>query len=274
MDCATAFQLIARDCLAKMDAQRLGTIAGNEEALHQTRVAISQLRAAVAFFAPMTSDAAWPNIESEIEWLYAILGEARDADVMAALLRRKRYRKWAKQVGAHDPMERSRLYHRVAACMRSARFRRLTAELSRWVERGPWLMRQDESAQRHRAVPLKAYRQQKLKRWHAGLVRKGRGLAAMGDKPRHRFRLKGKRYRYALESLNGICAASDRTRLRRLQKPVRDLQRALGDLRDLQRLRHIGTSPSRPPGYREHKKELLADAGEAFRGIKQTPPIL
>ncbi|HEY4203702.1 MAG TPA: CHAD domain-containing protein [Xanthobacteraceae bacterium] len=274
MDCATAFQLIARECLAKMDAQRLGTIAGDAEALHQMRVAISQFRAAVAFFAPMTSDATMAKRESELEWVYAILGDARDADVMAALIRRKRYRKWAQQVGARDPKERDRLYRLVVACMRSARFQRLTGALSRWVERGPWLTRQDQDAQRRKEMLLTTSRQPKLKRWHASLVRKGRGLASMGDKSRHRFRLKGKRYRYVLESLSAICPPSDRAQLRRLQQPMKDLQRALGDLRDLQRLRHIGTSPSRPPGYRKHKKELLAEAREAFRDIKQTPPIL
>jgi hypothetical protein len=74
--------------------------------------------------------------------------------------------------------------------------------------------------------------------------------------------------------LSGICPAGERAKLRQLQKPAKRLQRALGDLRDLQRLRRIGTAPSRPPGYREQKKRLLAAARVAFRGIKQSLPAL
>jgi hypothetical protein len=40
------------------------------------------------------------------------------------------------------------------------------------------------------------------------------------------------------------------------------------------RPRRIGTAPSRPPGYREQKKRLLAAARVAFRGIKQSLPAL
>jgi CHAD domain-containing protein len=278
MDCATAFQLVARDCLAKVEAQRLGIIAGDAEALHQARIAMSRFRAAVAFFAPMTSDmtsdAAWPKLKNELAWVYAILGDARDADVMAALARRKRYRAWAQRVGAHDSTEHRKLHRRVAACMRSARFRRLMDALSRWVEGGPWMMRQDQGARRRRAAPLKTYSQRQLERWRARVIRKGRGLATMGAESRHRLRIKVKRYRYVLESLSGICPAGERATLRQLQKPAKRLQRALGDLRDLQRLRHIGTAPSRPLGYREQKKRLLAAARLAFSAIKQSRPIL
>ena len=89
MDCAAAFQAVARDCLAHLQTQWSQTIAGDAEALHQMRVAISRLRAAVAFFAPMTSDATWPKLKRELVWLNALLGDARDADVLAALNVRK-----------------------------------------------------------------------------------------------------------------------------------------------------------------------------------------
>jgi hypothetical protein len=48
------------------------------------------------------------------------------------------------------------------------------------------------------------------------------------------------------------------------------LQRALGDLRDLQRLRHIGASS--PPGYAKQKERLLAAARAAWRDLKS--PLL
>jgi CHAD domain-containing protein len=275
MDCATAFQLVARDCLAKMKAQRRGTVAGDAEALHQMRVAIARFRAMVAFFAVMTSDAMWPKLAEDLAWLYAMLGDARDADVMAALAQRKRYRKWAARAGVQDAKECDRLHRHVIAGVGSARFRRLMEGLSRWIEHGPWLTRRDGVGPRSRAGPLKPYCRQRLKSRRARLIRKGRHLADMSARQRHRLRLKAKRYRYVLEALNGIFPAGDRAKLRRLHTPAKLLQQALGDLRDLQRLRHIGAaSPRRPPGYRKRKRRLLKAAHAALREIERPFPVL
>lgn len=268
MDCATAFQAMARDCLVRLQAQCLGTIAGDAEALHQMRVAISRLRAAVAFFAPMTSDATWPKLKQELAWLYALLGDARDADVMAALAQNKRYRKWAADIVAHDDNNHARLYRRVVAGLRSKRFQRLMDALSRWVERGPWLTRRDDDIERRRVKSLRSYCQRQLELWRARLIRKGRRLAEMGGKRRHRLRIKVKRYRYVLEAMGDICPPAARIKLRRLHKPAKGLQRSLGDLRDLQCLRRIGASSRKPPGYAKRKKQLLASAHAAWRDLK------
>lgn len=271
MDCTTAFQAMTRDCLARMQAQRLGTIAGDAGALHQMRMAITRVRAAVEFFAPMTSDATWPKLKTELKWFHALLGDARDADVMSALVHRKRYRKWAASIVAHDRKGYDRLYRRVAAGLRSKRFGRLMDALTRWVERGPWLMHRDDDTRR-RAELLRAYCQRRLECWRTRLIRKGRRLATMDGKRRHNLRIKVKRYRYVLEMLGDICPPAARAPLRHLLKPAKWLQRALGDLRDLQRLRRIGASSRRPPGYAKQKERLLAAARAAWRDLKS--PLL
>lgn len=267
MDCVTAFQGIARDCLVRMQAQRLGTIAGDAEALHQMRMAITRLRAAVVFFAPMTSDAAWPKLKKELKWLHALLGDARDADVMSALVHHKRYRKWAVRIVARDDNSHDRLYRGVAAGLRSKRFGQLMDALTQWVERGSWLMRRDDDTRR-RAESLRAYCQRTLERWRTRLIRKGRRLATMGGERRHSLRIKVKRYRYVLEALGDICPSAARAPLRHLLKPAKRLQRALGDLRDLQRFRRIRAASRKPPGYAKQKQRLLAAAHAAWRDLK------
>lgn len=263
VDCAAAFQSIARDCVAKLQAQRLRTIAGDAEALHQMRVAISRLRAVVAFFPGPTSDPAWPRLEKELAEVYAVLGNARDADVIAALAHRKRYRAWAARAGADAAAKDDELHRRVMKVLRSARFRRLMEGLSGWIEHGPWTDREAPAA----------YCQPRLERWRKRLIRKGRRLADMGAKPRHRLRLKAKRYRYVLEALSEIGPAGTRAMLRRMHKPAKQLQRALGDLRDLQRLRRIGAAVSRPPGYRKRKAQFLKAAAAALRDLAHAPPM-
>ncbi len=98
LDCAAAFQKIALDCVASIKAHHSGACAGDAEAVHQIRVAITRLRAAVAFFAPIVVDAEWLRLKKEIAWLNGSLGAARDSDVVVEYARRKRYRAWAQHM--------------------------------------------------------------------------------------------------------------------------------------------------------------------------------
>jgi CHAD domain-containing protein len=271
-DCGTAFQAAARDCLSAMEVQHLGTVAGDTEALHQMRVAISRFRAIVAFFKPMTFDTAWPKLKKELAWVNARLGQARDADVMAALAQRKRYRKWALHGRVNDTWNRDRLYRRAVATLRSSRFRQLMDALSRWVECGPWQTRRDDNAQRRRERFLELYSREKLERWRRRLIRKGRRLSDMGSHRRHCLRIKTKRYRYVLEILGDLFPPGARKRLYRLLRSAKRVQRTLGDLRDLQRLRRLASPSLRPPGYRKQKERLLAATRGALHEL--APPLL
>ena len=111
LDCATAFQKIALDCVAKVRLHHSSACAGDAEAVHQIRVAMTRLRAAVSFFAPITVDAEWQRLKKETAWLNGPLGAARDSDVIVEYASRERYRAWAQRViGAKkDTAARSRV---------------------------------------------------------------------------------------------------------------------------------------------------------------------
>src|SRR5439155_393447 len=70
LDWAAAFRSIALDCTARIAAHHSSACAGDAEAVHQIRVAITRLRAAVSFFAPMTVDSEWSRLKKEIAWLH------------------------------------------------------------------------------------------------------------------------------------------------------------------------------------------------------------
>ena len=125
LDCATAFQKIARDCVTSIKAHHSGARAADAEAVHQIRVAITRLRAAVAFFGPIVVDAEWLRLKKEIAWLNVSLGAARDSDVSMEYARRKRYQAWAeREIG--DDLDRRRVqdHRRLLRCLRSSRFQR------------------------------------------------------------------------------------------------------------------------------------------------------
>jgi CHAD domain-containing protein len=279
LDCATAFQKIALGCVTSIKAHHACASAGDAEAVHQIRVAITRLRAAVAFFAPVVVDAEWLRLKKEIAWLNVSLGAARDSDVVVDYARRKQYRTWAQSIiGERLDRNQTRDHRRLGRCLRATRFQRLIAALSSWIEQGSWLARWEQRVRDNDAEPLGAYCDHELNRWRKRLIRKGRQLENLDASRRHQLRIKVKRFRYMLEALTETVPVRDRGEFRHLHRPTKRLQRTLGDLRDLTRFAGLAVVPpaadgkrreKHPPGYRRRKEKLLSAATEAYRSLKQ-----
>ena len=275
-DCATAFQKIALDCVAAIEAHHGSACAGDAEAVHQIRVAITRLRAAVAFFASIVVDAKWLRLKKEIAWLNGALGAARDSDVVVEYARRKRYRAWAQaMIGEQLEQRQTRDHRRLVRYLRSARTQRLVAAMAHWIRQGTWL---ESYKRREDAEALQSYCAHELNRWHERLVRKGRHLKTLGASRRHRLRIRVKRFRYMLEALTETVDLWGRNEWRHLHRPAKRLQRALGDMRDLERFAGYadgspqaknGTRGSKhPPGYRHQREQLFGVAVAAHRDLK------
>jgi len=144
-----------------------------------------------------------------------------------------------------------------------------------WIRQGPWLERYKR---RKDAEALQSYCAGELDRWHERLVRKGRHLKTLSASRHHRLRIKAKRFRYMLEALRETIALLGRSEFHRLHRPAKRLQRALGDMRDLERFAGLaGGSPQaendnpgkkHPPGYAHRRDKLLGDAIAAHRDLK------
>jgi CHAD domain-containing protein len=272
MDCATAFQKVAQGCVAVIKAHHGSACAGDAEAVHRIRVAITRLRAAVSFFAPIAVDAEWLRLKEEIVWLNTSLGATRDSDVMVEYASRKRYQAWAdRAIGERIRRRRGQDHRRLVRCLRSARTRRLIAALSVWIRQGPWLARWEAAARRGDAEPLQAYCERELNRRREQLIRKGKHLPSLNATRRHRLRIRAKRFRYMLEALTDVVAVRARSEIRDLHGAAKRLQRTLGDLRDLKRFSGLSRSAdkSRPPGYRHQRDKLIGAAARAWRDLKQ-----
>jgi CHAD domain-containing protein len=272
MDCAAVFRKIAQDCIAGIKARHGSACAGDAAAVHRIRVAITRLRAAVSFFAPIAVDAEWLRLKQEIAWLNVSLGAARDSGVMMKYATRRRYQAWTGRViGADLDRRRTQDHRQLVRCLRSARTRRLIAALSVWTRQGPWLARWEAAARRGDAEPLQAYCERELNRRRERLIRRGKHLSSLNAERRHRLRIRAKRFRYMLEALTDVVAMRGRAEVRDMHGAAKRLQRTLGDLRDLRRF--AGLSPSadkrRPPGYRRRREQLRSAAARAWRDLKQ-----
>lgn len=282
LDCASAFQKIAFGCVTGIRAHHSSACAGDAEAVHQIRVAITRLRSVVAFFAPFVADAEWLRLKKEIAWLNTPLGAARDSDVVVEYARSKQYRAWA-QHGISERLEQYQVqdHRRLVRCLRAARFRRLISAMAGWIRRGRWLARWKQGAA-DAAEPLQTYCERELNRRRKRLIRNGRNLQTLNDSRRHRLRIRIKRFRYMLEALTEIVPVRRRGKFDHVHRPAKRLQRTLGDLRDLQRFAHLAASvprtkgdrsKKRPPGYRRQKQKLLGAAIGAYRDLEQAGAV-
>ena len=147
--------------------------------------------------------------------------------------------------------------------------------MARWIRQGAWLERYKRT---QGCGALQSYCARELNRWHERLVRKGRHLKTAGASRRHRLRIKAKRFRYMLEALTETVDLWGRSELLHLQRPAKRLQRALGDIRDLERFADLAVgSPQaengkrgkkHPPGYPDRREKLLDAAIAAHRDLK------
>src|SRR5215813_14937354 len=81
-DVQRAFQIIVRACLHHLVANQSLMLGGNAEALHQMRVAVRRLRAAISLFSDMLADPQTETLKSELKWITDELGPAREFEIL------------------------------------------------------------------------------------------------------------------------------------------------------------------------------------------------
>jgi len=66
MTCEAAFRTIARHCLRDLTASQPAACRGDAEALHDMRIALTRMRAAMSFFSPMAADAKQSRLQHDM----------------------------------------------------------------------------------------------------------------------------------------------------------------------------------------------------------------
>ena len=260
--------------------------AGQAEALHQMRIGLRRLRAAIAMFADVVNDEHLPTIKSEFKWITGELGPARDLDVFGAeVLRPLRVNNPGDEAiaASHRIFEQKRMaaYARAASAARSDRFHGAMLELAEWIETGPWLVDDDEERTELRMRPVARHAKNKLARLRKWIKHKGADVRHRSVSQRHRLRIRAKRLRYATEFFAATFPGETSAK-RRMESlaALKDLQDALGGLNDLA-TRHVliadglggdtkPAEPSVPAADLAAADKLLLTAERAFGRFAET----
>jgi inorganic triphosphatase YgiF len=231
-----AFRAVAHNCLRQILANAVATRAGHAESLHQMRIGLRRLRAALAIFSAAVSDEHMERIKAELKWMTRELGPARDLDVFAANV----LTPLSEAAGDVDleavrrdfAAKREAAYARAAAALGSSRFRNAILDLAEWIETGAGNRDDDGKASRDGAVA--EYAAKALARLHKRIKRKGADLRRLNVGRRHRLRIRAKRLRYGTEFFAATFPGkSSAARRSKSLHALKDLQDALGSLNDI-----------------------------------------
>jgi CHAD domain-containing protein len=199
------------------------------EFVHQMRVALRRAKTLVKTFPSWVDDAWRTNVEPGLQWVGAMLGEARDLDVLvdstlpALAAADTDPSAWSGVIAAADA-RRLQARARLQQAMRSRRYAQLSLA---WLE---WLADQHLSSgpPKHAGRALREYAAKRARRHYKRLTAEP-PLTSLDAAGRHRRRIEAKRLRYTLEFFEPLVAP--RTR-RKIAKQVSRIQSVLGDAND------------------------------------------
>lgn len=203
MNAEQAFERIVRSCLGQIQANEEGVARFHDvESLHQMRVGLRRLRAALAMFKDLLYLP--DSLESELDWFAGELGPARDWDVLLESTLPRVEQAMPGEGALPDVREAVQhtvqaLHEQAGAAVASARYARLVRALESWLDKREW--RDTLSAGRKARLKMRVgeFAAVILEQDQQRLLKRGRKLKDGGTKERHRMRIAAKRSRYATE---------------------------------------------------------------------------
>ncbi|HET6376347.1 MAG TPA: CHAD domain-containing protein, partial [Methylocella sp.] len=268
-----AFQEICRACLHDFHLNAADLESCEDiEAVHQSRMAIRRLRAAMALFKPLVFDPSYRRFQGELRWLAGLLGAARDLDVLQENLPRLSFKEGgaggkaspAAAITGGCEAERHQARQAIVEALESERGRAFLLDFALWVEDGRWQALAAPAAK----TPIAKFARAQLKKRLTKLTRKGADLEKLSPPARHEIRIEAKKLRYMAEFFAGLPGvARERKDFKALINLCEKLQETLGAMRDEEAfaayLHHQGAKTN--GGWSASGKAGLLPAGEGVR---------
>jgi triphosphatase len=234
-----AFTLVGRACLRHLAVNASSITVRDGTALHQARVALRRLRAAISLFSEVVAGDRAEAIKTELRWLAHELGPARDLDTLLFEVIRPLRQRHANEPGLvsiSNMFTRKRLksYRRAQEAVQSARFRSLVLDTVEWVEAGPWSTSEDALTRAGREMPIEVFASEQLSRRYKRIKRRGARINDRDPEQLHRLRIEVKKARYATEFFSGLYHGKKSAKQRKKMKSsLMQLQGCLGRLNDI-----------------------------------------
>jgi inorganic triphosphatase YgiF len=287
-----AFAQIGLACVHHFAANDRAVLARQSEGVHQMRVGLRRLRAAISLFGAMLQGREVEDIKQALKWLTAELAPARDLDVLAkeaiAPLREAAVDKpeiALLEQGVRN--ERSRGFVRARDAVSSPQFREIVLHVALWLIGGEWSRAQSGAAADLRERPVAPLATRILARRAKKIIKKAKRLNELDAVHRHKLRIAVKKLRYGCAFFESLFDHPKRRR--RYGKILKKLQGTLGKLNDIrvhdEKARRLAHRKGREPaqskkayamGVLTGREQRLADglvlaAQKSGRRLSRTP---
>jgi triphosphatase len=233
------FRAIGFACLKQVIGNEPALLAGDPEGVHQMRVGLRRLRAAMSLFKDILNDPQTAALKDELKWLAGELGPARELEVLVTRVVapvRRRHSRWqgVASLSRDLSQQRTAALARAQDAVRSARFRILILEIAAWLEAGQWTSPQDDLIRDRGDIPIEACAAEQLTRRFQKIRKKGKKLTQLDARARHRLRIQAKKVRYASEFFASLFPGKKASKRRSDFLSALELtQDCLGDLNDI-----------------------------------------
>lgn len=222
-----AFQQIAWECLRQLQANQDMVLRGDDtEGVHQMRIGLRRLRIVLKLFKHRHA-----VLETELDWLNDLLGNARDWDVLlhetlpaANSLPSATHHALAELAGKAQKLA----YSRLRTALNSKRYQRLLLTLGAWLH-------SDYKQTRKKLLPFADSRLQKA---YDKLDISGNpgshNISSLGPEQRHKVRIAVKNLRYAADFFTSLYKGKKQAhKTRSFIENLSQLQTLLGTMNDI-----------------------------------------
>jgi triphosphatase len=237
MTAGEAFQTIAMSCVHHFAGNHDAVAASAREGVHQMRVGLRRLRAAISLFKEVLRGPETEAIKASLKWLTEELGSARDMDVLAhegisTMTKTTSVPAAAKALKDDVTARRDEGFERARRAVASERYRRVVVETVLWINGGKWTKTQVSLIVDRRTLPAAHFAAQELERRNRKVLKILGKVEDLSPLKRHKLRIAVKKLRYAtgyFESLFG----NEKKAIKKFSAALKDLQSSLGQLNDI-----------------------------------------
>jgi inorganic triphosphatase YgiF len=266
------FQTVARSTLRHFSGNADAIRNLDPQGVHQMRVGLRRLRAAISLFSAALRNAKTQRIKAELKWLTNELAPARELDVflekkISLVAREIIPRRGGKAMAKQFADKRAEALKRARKAVNSPRSRALLVDVLEWIE-----------AQHRRTdttnCELGGFAAKELDR-RIGKARKHAAkLQGMSAQERHKLRIRIKKIRYAAEFFENLFSKRAQRALARLSRRSERIQDALGSLNDFIADRKMAAEAALRAPPQNRRALAFASGIIVGRDEKQVRPLM
>jgi CHAD domain-containing protein len=254
------------------------------EIVHQMRVAIRRLRAAISVFSPLLTGPDGEKVLAEIKWLAALLGAARDLDVFIEEILDPVSLEFKADIAILRKSflaRRAARYRALREALASPELARLLFDCAAWIEGGTWLKGKENKAARRQPVTEHAAKVLEKRRVKAAAF--GDDLYHLAPNELHEARIAIKKLRYAGEFFQSVF---DGETVKNYQRRLSKIQDKLGEFNDINVAIHLLHGMAKADDHERRRaadlvigwhapqqEKLLEEAVAEWRGFLEHEPF-